>query len=310
MIENREILVSRLRRLTTPEQNKRRKLSLNRQRNRIPVKPRVEHGFAVEIPWIEQPVSVSFLEKSARFEQRRRLGIPMKRGDVRAIRVVSIWPQDDPVRGRPRIILCQDQVSLVDHLREVLLLRELAVHGRWWGGRLWAQIQARMPAWVIQQLEVWKEVLEMLEAKARAVEVKLEAAAAAGLFHGQGKLTSELLRRELLDPQRFRNGRSVGNYFGLCPSESSSGETRRLGSITKRGNPRLRHLMVELAWRVVRFQPDYRGVKKWRGALASRAPAQRKKAIVALARRLAVDLWRIALGRVQAAELGLRGAIC
>jgi transposase len=234
-------------------------------------------------------------------------------GHRRALSVVQIPTREEEeqrAEGRLRQQLRKEIKRLQAQGRSLLLLREMAVHGRWWGGGLWAQIQARMPAWVIQQLEVWKEVLEMLEAKARAVEVKLEAAAAAGLFHGQGKLTSELLRRELLDPQRFRNGRAVGNYFGLCPSESSSGETRRLGSITKRGNPRLRHLMVELAWRVVRFQPDYRGVKKWREALASRAPAQRKKAIVALARRLAVDLWRMALGRVQAAELGLRGAIC
>ena len=45
--------------------------------------------------------------------------------------------------------------------------------------------------------------------------------------------------------ERFKNARQVGNYFGLCPSESSSGERRRLGSITKHGNPRLRRLMVE-----------------------------------------------------------------
>ncbi len=78
-----------------------------------------------------------------------------------------------------------------------------------------------------------------------------------------------------------------------------------MGSITKHGNPRLRQLMVELAWRTSRFQPHYRAVQKWGPVLAAPEPSRRKKAIVALARRLAVDLWRIATGRVTAASLGL-----
>jgi transposase len=99
----------------------------------------------------------------------------------------------------------------------------------------------------------------------------------------------------------------VANYFGLCPSESTSDQRRRLGAITKHGNPRLRRLMVELAWRVSRFQPDYRGMRRWGALLSDRkaSAAARKKAIVALARQLAVDLWRMATGRVQAQELGL-----
>jgi len=99
----------------------------------------------------------------------------------------------------------------------------------------------------------------------------------------------------------------VGNYFGLCPSERTSDQRRRLGAISNHGIARLRRLMVELAWRVSRFQPHYRGMRRW-GALLEdpkASAAARKKAIVALARQLAVDLWRIATGRVRAEELGL-----
>jgi hypothetical protein len=70
--------------------------------------------------------------------------------------------------------------------------------------------------------------------------------------------------------------------------------------VTKHGNPRLRAALVELAWRLVRFQPDYHPVRKWRQILAKGAlatGAARKKAIVAVARQLAVDLWRIKTGR-------------
>ncbi len=85
--------------------------------------------------------------------------------------------------------------------------------------------------------------------------------------------------------QRFQNGRQVGNYFGLCPSESTSDQSRRLGSITKHGNPRLRWLMVELAWRVFFDQPDYRGTKSGRPSSAIRAR-------VARGARKRSSLWR------------------
>jgi transposase len=78
--------------------------------------------------------------------------------------------------------------------------------------------------------------------------------------------------------------------------------------VTKHGNPRLRAALVELAWRLVRFQPNYKPIVKWqqnlpKGSLAT--GAARKKAIVAVARQLALDLWRIKTGRLRAEELGL-----
>ena len=84
--------------------------------------------------------------------------------------------------------------------------------------------------------------------------------------------------------------------------------------MTKHGNPRLRAALVELAWRLVRFQPNYKPVVKWRQILAKGGAnrtgpiatgAARKKAIVAVARQLAVDLWRIKTGRLRAEQLGL-----
>ena len=67
-------------------------------------------------------------------------------------------------------------------------------------------------------------------------------------------------------------------------------------------------MMVEMAWRMVRFQPQYVALRRWGPVLADKklGAAARKKAIVAVARHLAVDLWRIAIGRKTAQELGLR----
>ena len=231
-------------------------------------------------------------------------------GHHKALSIVRIPSQEEEARrtqGRMREQLCRQIRRMQAMGRSLLLQRGMAVRGRWWRGRTWEHILGAMPSWVLAQLEIWKELLELADKQVRHIEVQLKKAAPGKLLFGEGQLTHELLARELVDPQRFRNARQVGNYFGLCPSESTSDQRRRMGSITKHGNPRLRRLMVELAWRVSRFQPSYRGVLQWGALLHNRklCAAARKKAIVALARRLAVDLWRMATGRVQAAELGL-----
>jgi transposase len=117
-------------------------------------------------------------------------------------------------------------------------------------------------------------------------------------------MTRELLRREVFDWGRFHNRRQVASYTGLCPSEHSSGCSRMQGSITRRGNPRICHLLVVAAWRIVRYQPDYHAVAKWREALLAAGPGRRKKIIIAIARRLAVNLWRLATRRASALQLG------
>jgi transposase len=94
----------------------------------------------------------------------------------------------------------------------------------------------------------------------------------------------------------------------LGPGEYSSGAKRVPGAVTKHGNPRLRAALVELAWRLVRFQPHYPAVRKRLAILARGAQATggaRKKAIVAVARQLAVDLWRWQSGQCSAEKLGL-----
>jgi hypothetical protein len=70
-----------------------------------------------------------------------------------------------------------------------------------------------MPDWVIAQLEIWKEFLELAEKQIRPIEVQLKKGAPRPLFFGEGELTHELLARELIDAQRFRNARQVGNLL-------------------------------------------------------------------------------------------------
>jgi transposase len=177
---------------------------------------------------------------------------------------------------------------------------------RWWKPRAFAVLA--VPEWMKELLKNSQPVLLALEEKIRALTVQLQGAAAPGQPRGLGLMTSVVIDREIGNWHRFANRRQVGSYTGLCSGEYSSGQTRLQTCVTKHGNPRLRAALVELAWRLVRFQPRYKAVKKWRRTLAKGAlatGAARKKAIVAVARQLAVDLWRIRTGRLNPDQLGL-----
>jgi hypothetical protein len=69
-------------------------------------------------------------------------------------------------------------------------------------------------------------------------------------------------------------------------------------------NPRIRVLLVEMAWRLVKFQLQYKPIQQWRSVLTGTNKALKKKAIVAVARRLFIDIWRIRTGRITLHEAG------
>jgi transposase len=202
------------------------------------------------------------------------------------------------VKARKRLE-AQGRSLLVNHGFE-------PVKSCWWKRRNFAALP--VPAWIKELLDNTQPVLLALQEKIGALTVQLQSAAAPDQPRGLGKMTSVIIDREIGDWHRFHNRRQVASYTGLCPGEYSSGNTRLQSCVTKHGNPRLRAALVELAWRLVRFQPNYKPIAKWRATLAKGAlatGATRKKAIVAVARQLAVDLWRIKTGRISAEELGL-----
>lgn len=149
-----------------------------------------------------------------------------------------------------------------------------------------------------------------LNFKHLAVTAREQRSANRKLLIGLGSLTASVLDREFRDYSRFRNRREVASYTGLCPAEASSGTTRRQSSINKHGNPRIRHNLIEATWRLLKLQPDYEPIKQWRERIASEpfGAAKKKKMIVAIARRFAVDWWRINIGQIEPEVVGLKTA--
>jgi transposase len=105
---------------------------------------------------------------------------------------------------------------------------------------------------------------------------------------GVGPRTAEILVACIDDPHRFQNGRQVSAYFGLVPRQYQSGETDRNGRITKRGNPLARTILVECAWASLRYNSWAKGVYD---RICGKQSTRKKKAAIALARKIAVLAW-------------------
>jgi transposase len=231
-------------------------------------------------------------------------------GDRYALRIVRVpSPEEEQLRARSRQHdqLVRTRKALAAQGRSLLLSQGYASKGSWWRPGAFNQLRAFIPEWISQELALWQANLLLLDQQIAQLKTELAQSLQGPRPKGAGALSLTQLDREVFNYKRFPNPRSVGCFGGLCPSEHSTGDSskQRLGSITKVGNPRIRVLLVEMAWRLVRFQPQYKPIQKWYQALTGTNKALKKKAIVAVARRLFIDIWRIRTGRITAQEVGL-----
>lgn len=112
---------------------------------------------------------------------------------------------------------------------------------------------------------------------------------------GVGLVTAMTFLLEIYNFARFDNEQHFASYLGLTPSQHSSGEKVRLGHITRQGNAYLRRTLVESAWTVIRHDPHL----KEKYDRIRRRGTNGKKAIVAVARSLAIRLRRCLLDETE-----------
>lgn len=237
-------------------------------------------------------------------------------GNRKALTVVHV-PTEEQERRRS---LSRQRRSLSDEFQRIQNMG--TSHGRyfgehvpsdWWKPKVFAELRDSLSGFFIELLEPWQKVLEVLGRQLKETTAREERQAATEEIPiGVGALTASVLDSEFLDYKRFTNRDAVSSFTGLCPSEASSGGKRHQGSVTKQGNPAIRHFLQEAVWRMFNFQPDYKPIKDWRERIAREgklSAARKKKMAVAIARRFAVDWWRIRTGRADPSELGLKMAL-
>jgi transposase len=111
-------------------------------------------------------------------------------------------------------------------------------------------------------------------------------------LRGVATTSSWVFVMEFFGWRQFRNRREVGSALGMTPTPYQSGDSAREQGISHGGNRRVRTMAVEIAWSWLRYQPDSQLSQWYQRRFGSAGARMRRIGIVAMARRLMVDLWR------------------
>jgi len=165
--------------------------------------------------------------------------------------------------------------------------------------KLWTQAGQKalrelpLEGWAARRREDLLKLMAGLDPQIAALDEAVEQAAQANpraqllmTQPGVGPITALAYVVTMGDVSRFQRGKQVGSYLGLIPSEHSSSNRRRLGSLSKEGNPFMRMLLVESAQAVNRLDEGFRKQYQHRCHRMAKGVAK-----VAAARRLAVRLF-------------------
>ena len=222
------------------------------------------------------------------------------------VRVPTEAEEQARSRSRQRESLQKEKQRLAAQGRSHALYYGSHLEGAWWTGGLWQEMV--VPPIVRELLEPLRRLIQALEQELKTLTQAVTDATPEELPKGLGKLTYEVLEREVGDWNRFDNRRQVASYTGMSPREDSSDRRRFQGAINKHGNPRVRTVLVEASWRLVYYQRTYKPVARWLPQLThpKTTRAKRKQIIVAIGRQFSVDWWRVRTRRCQAADLGLQ----
>jgi transposase len=230
------------------------------------------------------------------------------RGNTTAFSTVYVpTPEQEAFRAliRHRYCIARKRAKAAIQGRSALLTFGLHERGAWYSSARWEGLSQRIPEELRKRLERLRKEVLFFQAQLKEVEEEIAQIAVerkVSVPRGVGTLTGLSLAAEVVNWDRFTNRGAISSYTGLCPGEHSSGSKRREGSIDRCGNRQVRRLLVETVWRLVIWQPDYPPLKK---LLESTGKRGAKRMVVAIARRLAIDLWRINTGQTTAEKVGL-----
>jgi len=146
---------------------------------------------------------------------------------------------------------------------------------------------ARLSLIASQLREVEKE-RDTADAQDPVVEQKRQLLVA---LHGVGATSAAILAREVF-ARSFASRRQLGSYLGLTPSAYDSGSTTRCQGISKAGNSWARRILIEVAWLWQKYQPASPLSHWYIQRTAGQSSRIRRIMLIALARKLAISLWR------------------
>src|SRR6201981_495480 len=163
----------------------------------------------------------------------------------------------------------------------LLCAQGIEVQGKWWQPQAWKELKThgRFQTWMQTQLQGWRRKLFSGEQEQQKLRKQIEALAPALLPKGVGAYSAVALEYELKGLARFKTARALSSYTGLCPGIHSSDGRGKEGSINRCGNAAVRWNLVEMVWRLLKWQPYYRPVRQLTAGLVKNKPAKKRFAV-------------------------------
>jgi transposase len=214
--------------------------------------------------------------------------------------------QDEDARRVHRELqrLTHERTSHLNRIRALLVLHnvrpDVIIAGRDWLA-WWQEYCERIPPQLREEIEREIARLKLVKDQVRAIELTRRRELAKGLHPLVSQLTrlgaigpkgAWVLVHEVFGWRRFANRRELAGCLGLAPTPYASGSAEAEQGISKVGNKRVRALLVEQAWGWLRRQPDSALTLWFNRRFAHAGARMRRVGIVALARRLAIAMWR------------------
>lgn len=254
------------------------------------------HRRNVKADGIDADKLVELMQRKAQGEQRA----------LRVVRVPDGRAEDQRQLPREREDMLTDRRRVLNQIESLLFAqgyREVPKSSR--ALKSWLDQPRELGSHLRERLQRDVERLALLESQLKEVEKRLmeqmhhehadnigRAARALTQLCGIGLIGGWVLASEIYGWRVFHNRKEVGSVLGLTPTPYSSGNDQREQGISKTGNKRARSLLVELSWLWLRHQPDSALSQWFKERFSGGGKRLRRIGIVALARRLAVALWR------------------
>lgn len=251
--------------------------------------------------------------KTDRLDASKLLGQLLRwlAGETRALKVVRVPTEEEEDRRhlhrelktvkRARTAVTNRIKGLLAtvgvRVKEIAKLPQVLERARQWNG-------SALPRWLKARVErEWRE-REHMQQRIAALEKQRrellregkdsgsECARKLYQLRGMGPNASWLYSLEFFAWRAFRNRRQIGALAGLTPTHYQSGADRREQGISKAGNRWMRALAIEIAWGWLRYQPQSELSRWYRERYGHGSTRLKKIGIVALARKLLIELWK------------------
>jgi len=226
-------------------------------------------------------------------------------GALQLVRVPTEEQERVRLVSRQHDQLVEERKRLGAQGNALLLSQGFGSWKNWWRPKTFSRLEQLLPGWLFEMLQSWVDLLRALDEKIQVAKAALTKRWSGPRPKGAGANSLVQLGSEVLDWELYTKRRKIACLAGMVPSEWSTGESQRRGSITKVGVPAIRRIITEMVWRIILFQPQYPPVQKWQEVLGGTNRTLKKKAVVAIGRQLMVDLWRLQTGRASAQQLKL-----